>query len=216
MTKRFFDIPIYQDDINTMLDKNNIRQLLEYERYCRDNAMFDEQKECYSKYGSRVRITWYDGDGREFVEKSKELAKKQKDGLYRSPKHKIYNTFIWINGDKAVAEMQTMMGAIEIVDEKEYLRNGWARLLYKVQKEEGIWKIKGLDCIYERDTIAPVIASKEGLLDEKEFSKYRPSYQCISWVFEKNGMPCNQDLPGDDKLDTVQKLYDETNKWLDN
>ena len=114
MTKRFFDIPIYQDDINMMLDKNNIRQLLEYERYCRDNAMFDEQKECYSKYGSRVRITWYDGDGREFVEKSKELAKKQKDGLYRSPKHKIYNTFIWINGDKAVAEMQTMMGAIEI------------------------------------------------------------------------------------------------------
>lgn len=215
MERKLFDASVYQDDAKSMLEKHNITKLLEYERYCRDMFRFDEQKECYAKE-SRVRITWYDGDGREFVERSKTMSEgsPHEDGLYSTPRHKIYNTLVWLNGDKAVAEMQCMMGGYHTIDGVEYHRLGWARLLYRVVKEEGVWKVAGLDCIYERDMLIPVVAQDNVQIDPKEFEKYRPSYKCVSWLFEKTGLPCSQDLPGDDKPETVQKLYDETSEWL--
>lgn len=215
MERSFFDAPACQDDLPAMLEKHNITKLLEYERYCRDMLRFDAQRECYARE-SRVRITWYDGDGREFVERSRKMSKTQprKDGTYSSPRHKIYNTFVWLNGDKAVAEMQCMMGAYHTIDAVEYHRFGWARLLYRVVKEDGVWKVAGLDCIYERDMLVPVVPDARAAVDPKEFEKYRPSYKCVSWLFEKTGMPCSQELPGDDKPETVQKLYDEASEWF--
>lgn len=215
MQKTFFDLPVYQDDAKSMLEKHNITKLLEYDRYCRDTMRFDEQKKCYAEK-SRVRITWYDGDGREFVERSRKMSEsgKLKDGTYSTPRHKIYNTFVYLNGDKAVAEMQCMMGAYHTINNVEYHRFGWARLLYRVVKEENVWKIAALDCIYERDMLVPVVPDKNALVDPKDFEKYRASYKCVSWLFEKTGLPCSQELPGDDKPETVQKLYDEASSWL--
>lgn len=211
--KKFIDLPVYEDSIEDMLNKHNITKLIEFERYCRDNALFDKQEECYSKKGSRVRITWFDGDGREFVEKSKKLAKKT-NSLYSSPKHKIYNTFVWLNDNKAVAEMQCKMGAYHKLNNILYSRYGYARLLYRLEKEDGTWKIKGLDCIYERDYMYPVTPTNNSFINSKEFDKYRPSYKCISYIFDKQGFPCNNNLPGDDRLDLVDKLYDDASNWL--
>ena len=135
------------------------------------------------------------------------------DALYRGPKHKIYNTFVWLNKDKAVAEMQTMMFAYHDLDGSTYSRNGWARLLYKVQKTEGIWKIKGLDCIYERDLMIPVTPDY-GFDTEIDFDKFRKSYKCISYLFDRGGVPNNNELPGDDKLQLVEALYAEADEWL--
>ena len=210
----FMDLPLYQDDAAAMLEKHNITKLLEYERYCRDMLRFDEQKACYAEK-SRVRITWYDGDGREFVERSREASSgPRKNGTYSSPRHKIYNTFVWLNGDKAVAEMQCMMGAYHVLEGTEYHRLGWARLLYRVIREDGCWKIAGLDCIYERDMLLPVKPDSRTVIDPAEFEPYRPSYQCISWLFGRSGVPCSQELPGDDRPEIVQALYDETSNWL--
>ena len=214
--KTFRETPVYQDTMEDMLEKHNIEKLLQYERYCRDNFLFDQQKDCYADE-SRVRITWYDGDGKEFVEQSRKQAEKTgqvaDDALYRGPKHKIYNTFVWLKNDKAVAEMQTMMFAYHDLNGVEYTRNGWARLLYKVQKIDGIWKIKGLDCIYERDLLFPV--SPDYSFDTQvNYDQFRKSYKCISYLFDRSGMPNNNELPGDDRPDLEEKLYIEADEWL--
>ena len=205
--KLFNQYPVSEDTLETMCDKHNITKLVEYERYCRDNMKFDEEKECFSPE-SRVKISWFNGSGYEFVERSR----KPTGELWSAPKHKIYNTFVWLNGDKAVAETQCMMGAYHNVEIVQYHRLGWARLLYRVQKENGLWKIKGLDCIYERDMLIPVVPSQP--LDFKEFEKFRPSYRCLSWLFEKQGVATNERLPGDDKPELTYELYAEVTNWL--
>ena len=205
--KLFDQVPVYNDTPETLCEKSNITKLVEYERYCRDMMMFDEEKECFCEE-SHVKISWFDGDGREFVERSRSGAGK----LWTSPRHKIYNTFVWLNGNKAVAEAQCMMGAYNSVDGVQYHRLGWARLLYRVQKENGLWKVKALDCIYERDMLIPVIPS--AALDASEFDKYRPSYKCVSWLFDKRGIPCSDRLPGDDRPLIVQELYEDVTNWL--
>ena len=52
----FREAPVYQDTMEEMLEKHNIEKLIQYERYCRDNFLFDQQKECFADQ-SRVRIT---------------------------------------------------------------------------------------------------------------------------------------------------------------
>ena len=61
--KLFYQAPVYNDTPETLCEKSNITKLVEYERYCRDMKLFDEEKECFSEE-SRVKITWFDGDGR--------------------------------------------------------------------------------------------------------------------------------------------------------
>ena len=51
------------------LDKAAIRELVEFERYCRDNALWDEMKKCYTE-DSHVKISWFEGTGHGFVDAS--------------------------------------------------------------------------------------------------------------------------------------------------
>ena len=106
------------------------------------------------------------------------------------------------------------MGTYHPIDGVEYHRLGWARLLYKVVKENGVWKVAGLDCIYERDMLIPTIPDAKCFVDPAEFASFRQSYKCVSWLFNRTGMPCSDELPGDDRPETVQKLYDEAEAWL--
>lgn len=55
--------------VEEMLNKFAIRELIEFERFCRDNALWEQMHECYSK-DSNVTVSWYKGDGYGFVEES--------------------------------------------------------------------------------------------------------------------------------------------------
>ena len=209
--KDFFDTSLNEDSLEDIVEKHNITKLLEFERYFRDNNMYDRQEECYAQ-NSVVTISWYQGDGKEFVRRSARSAAKHKNAYFQ-PKHRINNTFIWLNKDKALAEMQCEMFNYHIVDGDLYDRGGYARLLYRVIKENGTWKIAGLDCIYEKDYLYPVYPNGKKI-DSSEFENYRQSYQCMTYVFEQEGRPVKEDLPGDDRPDLVNKLYKEANAWL--
>lgn len=205
MKKSFFDIVTYEDDMQAMLDKHNIKNLIESERYYRDNLHFDKMERTYSEE-SRVRITWYDGDGREFVRRS--------SGQELGSKHKIHSTMIWLWKNKALAEMQcTLVGPREKVDGVEFDVKGYSRLLYKVQKENGVWKIKGFDCIYERDWMDPVEGKSipETAVSNKE---KRESYKCLTDHLGRKGLDVTPELPGEDDLKTINALYDEASEWI--
>ena len=206
MTKTLFDLPVYEDDVQAMLDKHNIKALIEAERYYRDNLHYDKMEECYAKE-SRVRISWYDGDGREFVRIS------SNSGL--GVKHKIHSTMIWLNGDKAVAEMQTtMMGKREVVDGVDTDTKGYSRLLYKCRKEDGVWRIKGLDCIYERDWITAAGGHALHNTEPADSEHARDSYKYLHAQLKRLGLDVNTELPGEDDLTTIEGLYTEAYDWL--
>lgn len=58
--------------IEAMLDKFAVKEIIEYERFCRDNALWDQMYDCYAE-DSTVTVSWYKGDGYGFVQASSKM-----------------------------------------------------------------------------------------------------------------------------------------------
>jgi hypothetical protein len=52
-------------------------------------------------------------------------------------------------------------------------------------------------------------------MDREKLLEYRPSYRFLSYYNQHRfGRAVNQDLPGDDRLELVARLYAEADAWL--
>ena len=188
-----------------MLDKASVKELLEFERFCRDNALWDEMKKCFAD-DSVVTISWYQGSGHGFVEASSKMK-------MRAP-HKIYNTGVWLNNDKAVAIMLATIGIRMEIDNTPVTVLSDAKLIFRAKKIDGLWFIAAFDSIYEQDSIVPVLPNCNFNLPKSELSGFRQSYACLSYSMHRNGLPVNSELPGIDRPDLVDLLYRELDEWL--
>lgn len=189
----------------TVVDKAEIKELLEFERFCRDNALWDEMKRCFAAE-SQVTISWFQGSGYDFVEQSSQMKG-------RAP-HKIYNTAVWVNGDKAVAIMMVTIEKRTNVNGTYMDLKSDAKLLYRTQRIDGRWQIRAMQAIYEQDSLVPVIPSAEGALIEDALHGLRGSYACLSYVLGRSGYAIDGELPGIDRPELVEQLYQEADKWL--
>lgn len=202
----FFDIPL-ENDPTVLQEKSKIKELLEYDRYCRDNGHFEQMAECYSD-DSVVRVSWFNGTGKEYCRRLQQAGG-------GGAKHKIDYTVVWINGDRAIGEMTTsMLSPRKVVDGLEFDVVSYARIVTRVRREAGAWKIIQGDCIYERDQIVPVIPTSTIPLDAARLEDYRASYKCLCYVQSLEGETSDQELPGEDRPETVEKLYREASEWI--
>ena len=189
----------------TLLDKENILELIQFERFCRDNALWDSMRSCFAE-DSRVNISWFDGTGEEFVTSSEEMN--------RYAPHQIYNTQMWINDNRAIAMMQATIQYRVDIKNVEMQLDSDAKIIYSLEKnEEGIWLIKGLGSIYEKDKLTPVIPTTINL-PNSDFEGYRKSYACLSYALNELGYDVNHDLPGIDRPEDVNKYYEQLDHWL--
>ena len=195
----FFDMP-RTESAEDMLEKFRVRELVEYERFCRDNALWDSMLACFAQ-DSRVEISWYQGSGQGFVEASKKMKAK-------AP-HKLNNTLVWLNGAHAAS---VTMGSIHI---RRRIGGTWVALvsqvlfLYTARKEQGVWKIVTMNCIYEQDSLLPVCAVPPA---RQPF--VRPSYRHLAQVLQEDGFSISEALPGDDQPPAVQALYAQAAAFL--
>ena len=186
-------------------DKFNIKELIEFERFCRDNTLWDEMKKCYST-DSTVNISWYQGNGHGFVDASSKLK--------ITGTHKIYNTLVWLNGNKAVALTMATVEIRESLDGTLVTILSDTKLVYRLQKINENWYITAFESIYEKDFIVPVYPDKNLNIDISEFSGYRSSYAAMCYINDFKGLAINKELPGIDKPELVTSLYDAAEKWL--
>lgn len=68
--------------------------------------------------------------------------------------------------------------------------------------------------INESDNLRPVIPGQVLKVDPKRLSKYRMSYQFLSYVWEEAGGQISHDLLGIDRPKEVEKIYQDAEKWL--
>jgi len=190
-----------------LLEKAAVKELLEFERFCRDNGLWVEMKKCFSE-DSIVTISWYQGTGYGFVDASSKIKN-------RAP-HKIYNTEVWLNRDKAVAIMMVTIGTRMEIDGVPLEMSSDAKLIYRTKKIDGLWVIAAIDIIYEQDGITPVFPNSNFNLPPSELSGFRQSYACLSYTMKRSGLPVNSELAGIDRPDLAEKLYNEVDKWLCN
>jgi len=183
-----------------MLDKFAVKELIEYERFCRDNALWDQMHDCYAN-DSTVTISWYNGDGHGFVDASAKMK--------TVAPHKINNTLVWLNGEKAVAICMASIQTRKEIDGVQLDLTSYVRLLYTAIKKESRWKITSFDAIYEKDCLIP--ASPETLRPKPDS---RSSYANLISMIGSDGYDMNQNLPGDDRPDLTAALLSKVEDWF--
>lgn len=194
------------DSAQDIAEKFKIRELIEFERFCRDCALWDEMKKCFAP-DSTVNISWFRGSGHEFVEASSMMR--------QSATHKIYDTLVWKNGDKAVAITMASIDMRFAVQGSNVSIISDARLVYRLRKRDGLWYIVAFECVYEKDSIVPVYPSGNLTIAEKEFSGFRQSYAGMSYLQALQNRTISGDLPGTDRPETVELLLSSVNEWLE-
>jgi len=189
-----------------IIDKFNIKELVEFERYCRDQKLWDEMEKCFHP-DSSVNISWFSGTGHEFIEASKKMQS--------NAKHKINDTLIWLNKYRAVVEMMATIHISGELDGFPVDLMSYSRLHFRVEKRDGIWRISSFDSIYEKDLLVPVYPNNQIVIQGEQLRKYRPSYASLSYMLAKEGYDIDINLAGEDKPETIEKLYETSAKWLE-
>ena len=181
-----------------LTDKFAVKELIEYERFCRDNALWEQMHTCFAE-DSTVRISWYQGSGHGFVDASTKMEMK-------AP-HKLNSTHVWLNGLRAAAVTMGCIQTRKVLHAVTMDLTSYVRFLYTLEKQDGTWLIRSMHCIYEKDCLTP--AGVEPMLDVRE------SYRNLTQVIGSEGYSIAQDLPGDDCPEITAVLVEQASTWLE-
>lgn len=204
----FYQCKMGQNTMEDALDKVNIRELIEFERYCRDYKLWEEMRNCYHDDATIV-VSWMTGNPDEFVAGSKRM------NASKAPaKHKVFDTVVWKNGDRAVAECITAIQIRCPLDGDIVDMSTHTRLHYRLEKREGFWKICSMEPIYEKDTLKSAYTDGTFNASREELEKYRPSYANMMMRQIHYGLTPNGELAGEDRPESVEAIYKKSSEWL--
>lgn len=177
-----FTRPVRNTD-QLLKDKFSIKELIEFERFCRDNALWDEMRKCFAP-DSTVKISWFTGTGAEFVDASIKMDS-------HAP-HKLYNTVIQLNNDRAVAATMATIQTSADIDGCTVELQSDLKLLYRLQVINTSWHIVFMEGIYEKDALLPS-SGEYFSIARNELDEYRPSYANLSYLLKMSGFEVNMD-----------------------
>jgi len=89
------------------------------------------------------------------------------------------------------------------------------RLLYRAERREGVWRISDLTAVYEWDTLHPAMPGTDLRVDPSAVAGLRHSYRWLAYTRSLEGETLSADLPGIDRIDAVNALYEAAFNWLD-
>ncbi|MEY2853607.1 MAG: hypothetical protein RL030_739 [Pseudomonadota bacterium] len=195
------------DAISLAAHVSAITQLVLAERECRDMGRWDRMKACFHA-DSVVRISWFNGNGHDFVDGSRDMARRG-----TLAKHRLGPVSVRVAGHRAVA---TLAAAIEIPVELQGVSaqlSSHARFFYRVEYRNGAWGLSSFEVFYIRDELAPQVPGEVVPVKAAELTGYRQSYRFLAHVLARNGFTVGDDLAGEDKPETVEALCREIYGW---
>ena len=194
-------------DLQDCADIMTITQLILRERESRDTSNWETMRDCFHP-DSIVKISWFNGSGPDFVTGSIDMAKR---GMLA--KHRLAPVLVTLAGNRAIASLTAIIDIPRVIDGIELILSAHGRFIYRCEKRDGVWRIFSFECIYMRDELTPSIPGETISIDPAEVEGFRPSYRNLAWCLMKTGYEVDQDLPGDDKPETVKALMHEVNSW---
>lgn len=218
----FYDISMVNLDDAQMLEKLRVKELVEYERYCRDYSDYGTlQAERRLWYGdARIKTTWFDGPPNEFMPEVHDPVPKIKvpdEGVIEAVHHRVNNTVVWLHGSRAIAELLcTITFRVKVAN--EWMDIGvMSRMHYRAEKRDGKWGLVFMDVIYEQDRMDPVFQDCTLTIPRTALQRHRN----INWnqavrsdiSGKSNGRDENL-LYGYDRPNEVLELYLESSRWL--
>ncbi len=188
-------------------DITAISQLVLRERNSRDQGQWDTMRDCFHP-DSIVKISWFNGSGPEFVAGSIDMAER---GVFA--KHRLSPVLVTLAGDRAVASLGVTIDIPKVIDGVDLILSAHGRLIYRTERRDEVWRIFSLDCIYVRDELMPSILGTTVTIDPAEVEGFRSSYRNLAYCLMKTGYEIDQNLPGEDRPETVEKLMSAINRW---
>ncbi|MFJ2158037.1 nuclear transport factor 2 family protein [Streptomyces sp. NPDC087856] len=191
------------------MSAEDVAQLILRERQSRDRGWYDMMADCFAE-DSLVVMTWFTGSGAEFVEQTRQMA-----GRGDIAFHRLSPPTVHIDGDRALVELPLIIEWRVVVNGVEADLASCCRSQYRAERDsKGVWRIKRITSIYEKDTFNPTLPNTRLDIDPEELAAYRPSYRCLAWDLNRRGYPVGNDHLGDDQPEAVQAQYRDEMNWL--
>jgi len=194
-------------EVRDSVDIVTIQQLILRERESRDLQRWNTMRECFWP-DSLVRVSWFQGNGPDFVAGSIDMAKR---GI--PAKHRLAPILVRLKGERAVA---TLAGIIDLpvkLKGVEGTLSTHSRFLYRAERRCGEWKLFGFDAIYMRDELVPAISGQAITIDPAEVRDFRPTYRMLCYYLKTQGFTIDSGLAGEDRPDLVDALNKELFGW---
>lgn len=188
-------------------DITAIAQLILRERESRDLGRWEQMRGCFWP-DSLVRVSWFRGNGADFVTGSIEMARR---GILA--KHRLAPIRVQLSGDRAIATMVAIIDLPVKLKGVEMNLATFSRFLYRVERREGRWGIVGFDAIYMRDELTPSIPGQGISIDPTEVRSFRATYRMLSYYLTTQGYTVDSNLPGEDRPELVDALNREAYSW---
>jgi SnoaL-like domain len=190
-------------------DKLAIAELVRMERYWRDTAQWDRLAAAYTP-DSRVRTTWFDGNGPDFAEASRDMANRG-----RLSRHLITPTYIQVDGDRALTDSYGEIHNRERVAEVEVDILMYCRFFSRVARTEEGWRLASFDGIYLKDQLTPVDPGAELPLDWAEVERFpRPSYRVWAYTLSLKGYEIGTEELAEDRPEQIEEFMRAAEEWL--
>lgn len=192
----------------TMTDYEAINNLIVAERLFRVSHRNEELAKCYSE-DAQIHTSWQSGGVNTFVGKGPDELVEELPNVNRCGGALIYQ-----NGDKAFVEYPSTTTRGVYVNNVEAVLTSYMRLIYRVEKRNGEWKITSMTSINESDELTPAIPGQDLKINPDDVKGLRRSYRWLAYTRQIVGETIGQDLPGTDRPTEVKKIYDTEFNWL--
>ena len=184
-----------------------ITQRVLAERECRDLGRWDRMKDCYHA-DAMVRISWFQGNGHDFVDASREMARR---GVLA--KHRLGPVSVRVNGERAVASMAVIIDIPARVRGVDLMLSSHARVFYRAQLRDGEWRLSSFEVFYMRDELVAQVPGEAVPVVAADVAGFRRAYRFLSFVLAQGGFAVRDDLAGEDRPETVESLCREIYGW---
>ena len=119
-----------------------------------------------------------------------------------------------MNENRAFVEyLSTTIRNVNVNGEDAVLTS-YMRLLYRVEKIGGKWKIIELISLNESDELRPLIPNTDLKIKPQDVKNLRSSYRWLAYVRKNSGGEISENLLGVDRPQEVQQIYNEIFQWL--
>lgn len=199
--------PPLPQDVRDAADTSAIVQLVLAERECRDLGRWARMRECFHP-DSVVRISWFQGSGPDFVERSIEMARREVRAT-----HRLGPVAVRLNGERAVASLAATIDIPGTLGDVGVCLSSHARFLYRVERREGVWRLSSFEAFYLRDELHPQLPGQAVPVRPEDVAGFRPSYRMLSLLLTRQGYAVNHELPGIDRPETVDAMCREVYGW---
>lgn len=185
-----------------------VTALLLRERQSRDRGRWPEMADCYTAEAT-ISMSWFTGPATDFITRSQSMDVGGSRGV-----HRLSPPAVRVQGDRAWAELPLVIEFRTDVDGVQADLCSFARSQYRAVRQVGIWRIRSLTSVYERDTLTPAVPGTVLPVSPEALAGFRPSYRCLAWHLGRNGYPISDDLLGDDRPGAVSGLLAADLAWL--